>query len=404
MNSIIEIKITSEFSGFRLDKAIQLVLTSSEKLRSQLSIQPSVKQIKRLIEDGEVNSSNNLELRASYKVQAGELYFCPLATLLNLSHSNLVDEKLHLGGKLNKQGVKNKTKDYWKIIWDTAQEKLVNIPVSNHHSKPFEVIYADRYFMVVNKSTGLPTSPTIDPKRLTLFHHLLVYISQVRKQSNSDLSMPYLRNLHRLDKDTSGLVLFSRQASVTNSLSALFREGQIDKRYYLVCHRPSSGPLFDFIEAQAMRGQDTGLFTFEAYMQDSRKLKSNSIKQPLATVSQINSRHKSIWTVVDRNGLYSKTDFKVLSLSKKYVCLEAHLHTGRTHQIRVHLQALKAPIVGDPIYGKDDKWAKRLYLHAHHLSFTSEFEENVNQSFEFNSKLPQSFCTDFTELFLSSKA
>ena len=128
--------------------------------------------------------------------------------------------------------------------------------------------------------------------------------------------MPYLRNLHRLDKDTSGLVLFSRQASVTKSLSALFREGQINKRYYLVCHRPSVGPLFEFIEAQAEGCQDTEVFTFEAYMQDSRKLKSDLIRQSLTTVSQIQSRHKSIWTVVDRKGLYSKTDFKVLSLNK----------------------------------------------------------------------------------------
>ena len=219
-------------------------------------------------------------------------------------------------------------------------------------------------------------------------------------ESDSVLSMPYLRNLHRLDKDTSGLVLFSRQALATSRLSVLFRGGLIDKRYYLVCHRPSSGPLFEFIEAQAQDCQDTGLFTFEAYMQDLRKLKSKlSADQPTASVSHIQSRYKSGWTVVDRNGLYSKTDLKVLSLSKKYMYLEAYLHTGRTHQIRVHLQALKAPIIGDPIYGINDKWAKRLYLHAHHLSFSSELE-----NYEFSAKLPQLFYTEFPELFSNFKA
>lgn len=401
MNSILQIKISAEFSGLRLDKAIQLILTSSEDLRLQLAVSPSVKQIKKLIEAGAVTSPIHSKLRASYKVQTGEFYSCAIATLDNLAHTNLASKKLHVGRKLNDQGVsKNtKTKVYWESVWDSAQEKLANTTVSNHKFLPFAVIYSDPYFMVVNKNAGLPTSPTIDPKRMTLFHYVLAYLAQTQMESESILSMPYLRNLHRLDKDTSGLVLFSRKASVTNSLSALFKEGQIDKRYYLVCHRPSTGPLFEFIKAQTQDCQDTGVFTFEAYMQDSRKL--NSVKRPLNTVSQTQSRHQSIWTVVDRNGLYSKTDFKVLSLNKKYVYIEAYLHTGRTHQIRVHLQALKAPIVGDPIYGQDDKGAKRLYLHAHHLSFTSKFEDSVNQSYEFSSKLPQLFRTDFPELFLN---
>ena len=89
MNSVIKIKILAEFSGLRLDKAIQLALTSTEDLKTSACCYPSVKQIKKLIEAGEVTSPTHSELRASYKVQTGELYFCAVATLHNLAHINL---------------------------------------------------------------------------------------------------------------------------------------------------------------------------------------------------------------------------------------------------------------------------------------------------------------------------
>ena len=407
-SKIIKIKISQELSGLRLDKALHLSLSASPQSASSRSMTLSTKQFKKLVESGKVLNQIHDRVKASHKVQAGELYICELTDIFSTDHPQLTANKKSTDPNQLDQRVAKKNKSYWEIVWQVSKQAYQDLTSQEQSFIPVDIIYEDEYFMVVNKACGVPTSPTIDPKRLTLFHYVLGYLTLGQNDSSSVLTMPYLRNLHRLDKGTSGLVLFARQSTVIKDLAYLLERGMINKRYYVICHRPSSGPLFDFIEDQTLSSQEkNSIFKFEAYLQDLSKLKSNplALKKYSADTNRDTKRDhqkQSYWTVVNRNGLYSRTDFSLLGLSKNYLFLEAHLYTGRTHQIRVHLQALNAPIVGDSLYGKANEQAKRLYLHAYQLGFSSKFASKQSQNYKFSAQLPDLFHEEFPQLLSTS--
>lgn len=404
-SKVVKIKISSELNGLRLDKALHLSLSESPKPTSHRSTTPSTKQFKKLVESGRVFNQTYDRLRASQKVQAGELYICELTDMFSTDHAQLTPNKKNIDSSLLDQGVAKKNKSYWEIVWQVAKEAYRDLTTHEQSTMPVDIVYEDEYLMVVNKACGIPTSPTIDPKRLTLFHYVLGYLTQDQPHPSSILTMPYLRNLHRLDKETSGLVLFARQATVIKDLAHLLEKGMIRKRYYVVCHRPRFGAFFDFIEDQTLSDQGgNSIFKFEAYLQDLSKLKSNpsALTRHSDDAKRDHQKRRSYWTVVNRNGLYSRTDFCLLSLSKDYLFLEAHLYTGRTHQIRVHLQALNAPIVGDSLYGKVNEQAKRLYLHAHQLGFASKIAGKQSQNYKFSAQLPHLFHEAFSQLLRTS--
>jgi RluA family pseudouridine synthase len=203
------------------------------------------------------------------------------------------------------------------------------------------VLFEDEWIILINKDAGVPTQPTIDPKRPNLFDLTKKYLSKKTGQSD-----PYLGLHHRLDRDTSGVVMFTKSETANKGVADLFANHQIQKTYHCLVWRAPSAPVLTTGE------------TFE-------------VRNFLGKVSSKNE--KSRFGSVKSNGDPAHTDFKVQEVFKQCYWLEALPRTGRTHQIRVHTSELSLPILGDPMYFPKNVFAMvnapRLMLHAHRLEF-----------------------------------
>ncbi len=170
-----------------------------------------------------------------------------------------------------------------------------------------EVLWEDRWIIAVHKPAPLPVHPSGRFNRNTLTS-LLQTVYQPCD----------LRVVHRLDANTTGVLLFARTAKVATELRERFAAGQIQKRYWVACN---------------------GIPEQESF----------SCDQPIAK-----ERGRGGSRSIDPAGLSAKTDFVVLrQLENETAILEARPQTGRTHQIRIHLWALGLPVKGDPAYLKD---------------------------------------------------
>lgn len=192
---------------------------------------------------------------------------------------------------------------------------------------PLQVIYEDEFMIAVNKPKGMVVHPSCGHKKGTLLNALLHHIGMERA------SDPRIGIVHRLDKDTTGVILLAKNEKVQAVLSSLFKERLVNKVYRAIVHG-------------IIREQE------------------GTIEQPLGR----DPRSRKKMAVLKEGGRYAKTRFSVLERLKRYTYLEVYPETGRTHQIRVHLSWLGHPIVGDRQYGRRDS-VERPLLHAFSLSF-----------------------------------
>ena len=156
--------------------------------------------------------------------------------------------------------------------------------------------------------------------------------------------------VHRLDRDTSGLLVVAKTEAAHRALAAQLRDRTLGRTYTAIVHggfRESTG----------------------------------TIDAPLAR----DPRNRKRIAVVD-SGRSAITDFRVAERLGKFSVLEVHLRTGRTHQIRVHLAYIRHPVVGDTVYGKPEPGLPRLALHAARLTFVHPAD---GQTRSFESPLPQ---------------
>lgn len=187
-----------------------------------------------------------------------------------------------------------------------------------------DVIYEDEHLIIVNKPIKMKTHPNQPDEIDTLLNHVASYLSPKGL-------LPYV--VHRLDMETSGLILFAKNPFILPVLGRMLEEKMINRRYLAVI----TGHLAnDFVTVNKKIGRDR---------HDRRKRR-----------------------VDERSGKVAVTHFTTLKRDKQYTLLKCELETGRTHQIRVHLQSLGHPIVGDPLYNPRSH-AKRLMLHAFDLRF-----------------------------------
>jgi 23S rRNA pseudouridine1911/1915/1917 synthase len=200
------------------------------------------------------------------------------------------------------------------------------------------VLYEDDNLIFINKPADFPVEQTITGNRANLHDAAVDYLW---KRNPSLRNPPYVGIMHRLDRTTSGVIVFTKNRPVNKALSEIFQKHDLTKQYLAVVEAPS---------AQTQ-------FTVEMYM---------------GRVTGKSQQGKWGELPEARGGQYSKTDFRVLKKitveGRPCLLIECNLHTGRTHQIRVHLASRGLPILGDELYGGHP--AKRLYLHAERLSFT----------------------------------
>lgn len=236
--------------------------------------------------------------------------------------------------------VNNGDKIEMRFVGDEFRTNESRYLIDNHQS--IQVLFENRDLMVVNKPAGIKTHPNWQGETGTLMNFAAAYLSQ----SNQ---VPYM--VHRIDQQTSGAVIIAKNPVVVPILDRLISSKQI-KRQYLAITDGTLPQNAGVISAPIGRDPD-----------DKRKRKVNGDTPQQAL-----------------------TEYKVISQARQHALVRLNLQTGRTHQIRVHLKSLGAPIVGDPLY--NDISAEHMLLHGATLHLVIPFE---NESKIINVKNPTYF-------------
>jgi 23S rRNA pseudouridine1911/1915/1917 synthase len=229
-----------------------------------------------------------------------------------------------------------------------GEELVVEVPEAAAALEPeamdIPVAWEDEHLLVVDKPAGVVVHPAGGHASGTLVHGLLALDA-----AGGDEDRPGI--VHRLDRDTSGLLVVARSEEAHARLQDLIRRREVERRYLaLVRGRPRS--------------------------------RSGRIRAPIGRDRTDRTRH-SLDTATPRDAV---TWFEVLEVLPEHTLLEVRLETGRTHQIRVHLEAIELPVAGDPVYGsRGDLGLERQFLHAARLSFTHPFS---GEGLEIESPLP----------------
>ncbi len=211
---------------------------------------------------------------------------------------------------------------------------------------PLNIVYEDNDLIVVNKPAGLTVHPAPGHTSHTLVNAILAHCPDLAHFSDS--LRPGI--VHRLDKDTSGLIIVAKNYSAQQDLIKQFKARLVSKGY-LVLIKGRLSPNRGTIEGPI--GRDP-------------------------------SNRKRMAVVTD--GKQAWTSYLVKEYLDNYTLLEVSIETGRTHQIRVHLSAIGYPVVGDPVYGVKSAYLKRQFVHAYKLGFRLPSSGNYQ---EFTCELPR---------------
>ncbi len=203
-----------------------------------------------------------------------------------------------------------------------GMEIVIDTDSKNKTVLPFDVLFEDDNIIVVNKPAGLLTIATAKEKEKTLYHIVSEYLKSRDKNSKVFI-------VHRLDKDTSGIVVLAKGEKIKNQLQENWNEYVSLREYVAVVHG---------------------------------KLKNKSDR----IVQNLNETKTNLVYVVKTGGKEAITNYNVIKENSQYSLVSINIETGRKNQIRVAFKTLGNPIVGDSKYGIKDSY-NRLYLHANRL-------------------------------------
>ncbi|MBE5074603.1 RluA family pseudouridine synthase [Erythrobacteraceae bacterium E2-1 Yellow Sea] len=232
-------------------------------------------------------------------------------------------------------------------------------PAARPQDIPLVIVYEDAHLVVVDKPAGMVVHPAAGNPDGTLVNALLHHC---RGQLSGIGGVARPGIVHRIDKDTSGLLVVAKSDAAHEGLARQFKDHSIERRYLAVCAgqpRPQSGTI-------------TG-----------RIGRSDANRKKMALLDEKSSR-----------GKHAVTHYKVLELLKSCALIQCRLETGRTHQVRVHCASIGHPLLGDPLYGRTpsqlrpilkDLGFARQALHAASLGFAHPIS---GKWLEFTSQLP----------------
>jgi 23S rRNA pseudouridine1911/1915/1917 synthase len=239
----------------------------------------------------------------------------------------------------NKQGHSLTNTD--TIVVKFPGERVITTNAIEERKLTIEIIAENEHFYIINKPAGLIVHPPhTNSGMVTLMDWLAHHHSEL--QGIGYVDRPGI--VHRLDKDTSGLMIVPRTNYAHKTFSDFFRDRLMHKTYLAVVHG---------------HPEKEGVIDFPIGRNPQQRMKMYAFPHPddLADPSMIKGRH-------------AITRYRVLEEYKESSLIEAKPVTGRTHQIRVHLAAIGHPIIGDPVYGLSSKKIKRHALHAAGIAFT----------------------------------
>ena len=303
-----KLKINKEQNLFRLDQALAKL---SNFTRSQIKI---------LLANGNIKKNEEISKEASYRVKEGEEYF------LNL----IIPQK------------------------ENFQPEDI----------PLDIIFEDNDIIIINKKSGMVTHPAPGNKNGTLVNALLSH-TKYKLSTINENNRPGI--VHRLDKETSGLIVVAKNNESHLNLANQFKDHSISRKYKaIVWGMPQNQNIEGYIERHKI---------------NRKKMSLNKIQK----------------------GKYSNTQIKLLQTFDIASLIECTLQTGRTHQVRLHMTSINSPLIGDKIYGKSKvnqfgknketfnkflilKNFSRQALHAYHIGFK---HPQTNNYLEFNNELPE---------------
>ncbi|MBN6204987.1 RluA family pseudouridine synthase [Ralstonia pickettii] len=292
MSSFYE-KVTEEKNKQRIDK-----------LLSEINQDISRSQIQTWIEQGHVKVNQRI-VKANYKCQTGD-----------------------------------------EIEWQIPEVKPLEIKPENI---PLDIIYEDSDLLVVNKPRGMVVHPSVGHGSGTLVNALLYHCNDL--SGIHGVERPGI--VHRIDKDTSGLLVVAKNDRAHIGLSEQLARREVERRYIALVH---------------------GEISHESGMVDAPIGRDPKNRQRMAVVD---------------NGKSAITHFRVLKRFPDYSYIECKLETGRTHQIRVHMRYIDFPLVGDPLYGpRKTLELGGQALHAKSVGFMHPLK---NEWLHFESEIPAYF-------------
>jgi 23S rRNA pseudouridine1911/1915/1917 synthase len=282
--------------------------------------------------------------------------FLSVTAKLDLSRSQIKklieDADITVNDRPAEPSYKIKTDDKIRVVVPPPREITV---------KPqdirLDIVYEDKDVIVVNKPRGMVTHPAPGNYNSTLVNALLAHCDHL-----ASLGAPLRPGIvHRLDKDTSGLIVAAKTDAAYKSLVKQLKDRTMEKTYVALVH--------------GVIKNNEGVIEAAIGRHPVNRQKMAVIERSKAKDQRSKSRE-------------AFTSFKVLQRFKKYTLVEVKIKTGRTHQIRVHMSYLGYPLVGDPTYGgqKDEFDLKGQFLHAKELGF---IHPTTVKFMEFEAELPK---------------
>ena len=249
-----------------------------------------------------------------------------ISNLSRTSIQKLIKEKLVF---VNGKNIKP------NVILEIGDEITVSIPDKKEitlvaEDIALDIVYEDDYIIIINKPRNMVVHPAAGNEEHTLVNALLNHC----KLSMINSERPGI--VHRIDKDTTGLIVCAKDDETHLKLVEMFANREINKKYLAICNGSFS--------------KENGL-----------------IDKPIGRAE----KDRKKMSVKSKSGKEALTEYNILSSNLKYSLVDVTLHTGRTHQIRVHFSSLNHPIIGDETYGnKNEKIkAKGQMLHSYYLEF-----------------------------------
>lgn len=256
------------------------------------------------------------------------------------------DKKVEVNNKIEKAKYLVKEEDKVKI--EIPAPKLLEVIAQDI---PIDIVYEDDDVLIVNKPQDMVVHPAPGNYDNTLVNAIL-YHCKDKLSSINGVIRPGI--VHRIDKDTSGLLMIAKNNNAHNSLAEQLKDHSITREYEFICH--------------------------------------GVVKDDKITVNKPIGRNPKdrLKMAVVKDGKHAVTHFEVVERFENFTHMRARLETGRTHQIRVHALSINHPLLGDPIYGpKNTKFKLNgQTLHAKKLGF---IHPTTNKYIEFDSELPEYF-------------